>query len=169
MTLKKSKKFVDFEQVRKINSHFAAFEQVKNLPNSKTPLRETGCLSNILGYLSMSPALHPGFSDLWRSVLALSSTPTAFGYLLFLIVQASSFLIHSLSLTQSVRLPLGTYHSLCSTCVSYRTPCHASGHQVLPTQSLPREVEGFLRGERYFKHVPPLTYLIYLSPKEVYW
>ena len=33
---------------------------------------------------------------------------------------------------------------------------------------LPREVENFPRGYRHFKHVPPLTYLIYLSPKELY-
>ena len=33
---------------------------------------------------------------------------------------------------------------------------------------LPREAKDFLRGDRYFKHVPPLTYLIYLSPKELY-
>ena len=52
-----------FEQVKKCWL-FCYFEQVKNLPYSKTPLGETGCLSNILGYLSMSPALHPGFSDL---------------------------------------------------------------------------------------------------------
>ena len=30
---------------------------------------------------------------------------------------------------------------------------------------LPREAEDFPRGDRHFKHVPPLTYLIYLSPK----
>ena len=77
-------------------SHFDEFEQVKNLPYSKTPLEETGCLSNFLAYLSMSPALHPGFSDLWRSPPALSSTLTAFSCLLFLIVQAASFLIYSL-------------------------------------------------------------------------
>ena len=46
---------------------------------------------------------------------------------------ASSFLIHLLILTQPVRVPVITYHSLCSTCVTYRTPCHAIGHQVLPT------------------------------------
>ena len=57
------------------------------------------------------------------------------------------------------------YHSLCSTCVTYRTPCHAIGHQVLPTQPLPREAEDFPRGDKYFKHVPPFTYLIYFSPK----
>ena len=72
------------------------------------------------------------------------------------------------SVTQSVRLPMATYLSLCSTCVTYRTSCHAIGCQVLPTQPLPREAEDFPRGERYFKHVPPLTYLIYLSPKELY-
>ena len=33
---------------------------------------------------------------------------------------------------------------------------------------LPREAEDLPRGERHFKHVLPLTYLIYLSPKELY-
>ena len=89
--------------------YFADFEHFKNLPHSKTPLEETGCLSNFQGYLSMSPALHSGFSDLWRSPPALSSTPTPFGCLLFLIVQASSFLIHPLFSTQLVRPPLATY------------------------------------------------------------
>ena len=57
---------------------------------------------------------------------------------------ASSFLIHLLILTQSVRLPVVTYPSLCSTCVDYRTPCHAIGHQVLPTHPyLFREAEDF--------------------------
>ena len=37
-----------------------------------------------------------------------------------------------LPLTQSVRPPMATYPSLCSTCVTYGTPCHARGHQVLP-------------------------------------
>ena len=70
--------------------------------------------------------------------------------------------------TQSVRLPLLTYPSLCSTCVTYRTPCHAIGHQVLPAQPMPREAEDFSRGGKHFKHVPPLTYLICFSPKEIY-
>ena len=67
--------------------------------------------------------------------------------------------------TQSVRLPLVTYPSLCSTCVTYRTLCHAIGHQVLPTQPLPSKVEDFPRGDKYLKHMPPPTYLIYFSPK----
>ena len=83
----------------------------------------------------------------------------------FLYVQASSFLIHSPFPTQSIRLPLVTYPSLCSTCVTYRTLCHAIGHQALPTQPLPREVENFPRGDKHFKHVLPPTYLIYFSPK----
>ena len=32
-------------------------------------------------------------------------------------------------------------------------------------QSLPREAEDFPSGDKYFKHVPPLTYLIYFSRK----
>ena len=32
----------------------------------------------------------------------------------------------------------------------------------------PREAEDFPRGDKYFKHVPPLTYLIYFSSKGVY-
>ena len=35
-------------------------------------------------------------------------------------------------------------------------------------QLLPGEAEDFPRGDMHFKHVPPLTYLIYLSPKELY-
>ena len=66
--------------------------------------------------------------------------------------------------TQSVRLPLVNYPSLCSTCVTYRIPCHAIGHQVLPTQPLPREVEEFPRGGNHPKHVPLLTYLAWLQP-----
>ena len=33
---------------------------------------------------------------------------------------------------------------------------------------IPREAEDFPRGDKHFKHVPLLTYLIYLSPKELY-
>ena len=100
---------------------------------NKTPLGETGCLSNPYFLLTGSSGIQ--FFD---------SPPFP---------------------TQSVRLPLVTYPSLCSTCVTYRTLCHAIGHQVLPTQPLSREVEDFPRGDNYFKHVPPPTYLIYFSPK----
>ena len=40
------------------------------------------------------------------------------------------------TLTQSVRLPIVTYPSLCSTCVTYGTLYHAIGHQALPTLTL---------------------------------
>ena len=42
--------------------------------------------------------------------------------------------------------------------------CHAIGHQVLPTQLLPREAEDFPRGGNHSKHVPLLTYLAWLQP-----
>ena len=69
------------------------------------------------------------------------------------------FLIHLSISRQSVRLHLVTYPSLCSTSVTYRTPCHASGHQVLPTQSPPREADDFRRCGKHSKHVPLLTCL----------
>ena len=34
---------------------------------------------------------------------------------------------------------------------------------------IPREAEDFPRGDKHFKHVPPPTYLICLSPKSLYW
>ena len=61
------------------------------------------------------------------------------------------------TLTQSVRSPMITYPSLCSTCVTYETSSHAIGHQVLPTQ--PSEAEDFRRGDNHSKHVPLLTCL----------
>ena len=81
--------FADFGQIKK-DCHFAEFEQV-NVLLDKTPFGETGCLSNFLGSLSMSPALHPGFSDLSRSPPALSSTPTTFGWPLFLMFRHPVF------------------------------------------------------------------------------
>ena len=88
---------------------------------NKTSLGETGCLSN--------------FPWLLRPVKVSTSSelyPNYFRLLAFLNVQASSFLIRPPFSTQSVRLPLVTYPSLCSTCVTYRTLCHAIGHQALP-------------------------------------
>ena len=61
--------------------------------------------------------------------------------------------------THSVRLTLVTYPSLCSICGTYMTPFHSHGHQVLPTQSQPREAEDFPRGGNHSEHVPLLTYL----------
>ena len=75
----------------------------------------------------------------------------------FSIVQASNFLIHPHFPTQSVRLPFITYPSLCTTGVTYRKPCHGNGHQVFPTQLLPREAEDFSRGANHSNHMPCLT------------
>ena len=88
-----------------------------------------------------------------------------------------------LPLTQSVRLPMAIYPSLCSTYVTYGTQCHARGHQVLseppgiltgplPRQRsltlIPREAEDFSRGDKHFKNVPSPAYLIYLSRYDLY-
>ena len=43
-------------------------------------------------------------------------------------------MIHPLSLTQTVRTPLVPYHSLCSSCMTNRTPWHTVGYQVLRTK-----------------------------------
>ena len=39
---------------------------------------------------------------------------------------------------------------------------------TLQSLLLPKEAEDFLRGDRHFKHVPPPTHLICLSPKDLY-
>ena len=80
-----------------------------------------------------------------------------------LVAQASRVLI-LLFTTQSVRLPLVTYPSLCSSCMTYRTPYHSIGRQVLCTQRLPKEKEDFPKGGKHSKHVPLLTYLTWLLP-----
>ena len=56
--------------------------------------------------------------------------------------------------TESVRLPLVTCPSICSTCGIYWTPCLASSHQVLSTQTLPSGAEDFSRGGNLSKHMP---------------
>ena len=65
--------------------------------------------------------------------------------------------------------------------LTYGTPCHARGllhsltcdlQDVMPRQRslslIPREAEDFPRGDQHFKHVPPPTYLICWSPKDLY-
>ena len=61
--------------------------------------------------------------------------------------------------------PLFPKHSLYDTCVTYGTTCHSIGHhQVFSTQTLPREIEYFPRGDKYPMHVPLPVYLDYLQP-----
>ena len=55
----------------------------------------------------------------------------------------------------TIRTPLVPYHSQCSTCVT---------HQVLPTQTLSREADDFLGGDKHPKDVPLPTFLALLQP-----
>ena len=95
---------------------------------------------------------------------------TAFGCLLF--VQASSFFYSPPFPSTCV-----TYRTSChaignqvlltqpsSTCVNYGMPCRTSGHQAPPIQSLPRELGDFPRGGNHSKYVPLHTYLARLQP-----
>ena len=65
--------------------------------------------------------------------------------------------------------PLVPYPSPHSTCVTYGMPCHSICLQMLPAQLLPRQAENFPNGDKYFKYVPLLTYLIYFPPKGITW
>ena len=67
---------------------------------------------------------------------------------------ASIFLVHPISLTQSVRPHLVYYHSLCSICVTYWMPW-----------TLQREEEDFSSTGKYPRDMPLPTYLDYLQPK----
>ena len=72
------------------------------------------------------------------------------------------FLIHTLSPILSVKPPLVTYHSLCST--------HAMPHywsSGTSHQNLPREAEDFSRSGKYLKHLLLPKYLAYLQPEGI--
>ena len=71
--------------------------------------------------------------------------------------QVSSFLIQPLYQTQSVGTPLVPY---CAVLV-WLVGCHWSPST---SQSLPREAEDFLRGDKYPNDVPLPTFLAYLQP-----
>ena len=131
---------------------------------SKTPPSRKWMPEQLSGLLI--PVLHLGFSDLW-------TFPSALPHLLSVayfswLFRYPVFWFTSLFPTQPVTPSLVTYASLYSTCVTYKTPCHASGHQMLPIQLLARGTEDSPRGDKNFKHVPLLTYLIWFSPKGVY-
>ena len=70
------------------------------------------------------------------------------------LVKNPVFYFNLLFWTQSVNTCLVPYHSLYSACMTYKTPYHAFGHQVCPTQPLPRHAEDFPRGGKYTKNVP---------------
>ena len=48
--------------------------------------------------------------------------------------------------------------------MTYGTSCHSIGHEVLPTQPLPKEADDFPRGGNHPKLVPLLTCLAWLQP-----
>ena len=116
--------FDGFQQV-KINGHFTDFRQVKNWSYSKTLLGKTGYLSNFLCYLSTSPTLHPGFSDLWRFPPALQSIPTTFGCLFSWLFSHPVFWFTPLSQHSHLGyLWLPTSHCL--------APVLLTGHHAIP-------------------------------------
>ena len=143
LTLNKTKKlavlFHDFEQVKRLGCDFVDFEQVKKLSGYFADFEQVKTFATPLGE---SGCLGNSYFTYW-----LPKHP-----------------VFWFTLTQSVRLPMVTYPSLCSPCVTYGTLCHAIGHQVLPTQPLPREAEDFPRGDNHSKHVPLPTYLAWLQP-----
>ena len=133
----------DFEQVKfwlnlaKLENDccFTDFELVKKLISQQNSLRRNWMPEQLSGQLIYVPGNTPW---LLRPVTAFSSSepyPDYFWLPTFLDVQASSFLIHSPFLTQSVRLPLVTYPLLCSTCVTYRMPCHPLVTKCFPPNS----------------------------------
>ena len=130
-------------------------------------MRETGCLNNFLGYFSMTPALHLA-SQTCEGLHQVRALPQLLLVAYFSLSSRHPVFLFTPFPTQSVRLPLVTYPSLCNTCVTYGTLCRAICHQVLLTKPLPRDAEDFPRNDRYFSHVSLLTYLIYFSPKVVY-
>ena len=113
-------------------------------PGNKIPMGETRCLS-IFG---LPPCVTGTPPWLLRPVKASTSSelyPNTYDY-----------------------LPL-TVQNLCylrDTIPRHWSP--GASYPICPNP-LPREAEDFPRGDRYFKSVPPLRYLIYLSPKVFYW
>ena len=148
----KIRHFADFKQVIIKITHFADFKQViikiSQFTDIEQVITKISHQQNSLGrnwmprhfffwgHCPVSLALHRGFSDLWRSPPALSSTPT----LVFLFECLGILFFHSSHLT-------------------YGTPCRAKGHSHSP-----KEAEDFSRGDNHSKHMHPLTYLARLQP-----
>ena len=111
----------------------------------------------------MSPGLHSGLSDPWRSPPALSSTLTQGYFFEWLGIQVFNSHSHMIYGTSCHGRSDSHYIFNSLTCdLRYTMPRQRS----LPI--LPREVKHFPMGDKRFKHVSPLTYLIYLSTKELY-
>ena len=118
-------------------------------------------LSWLLIYLTGTP---PWFLRTVKVFTSSELYPYHFWLPTFLDCPGIQFFNSPFSPTQSVRLSLVTYPSLCRAYVSYRTQYHASSHQVLPIQLMPRNAEDFPRGGSHSKHLSLLTYLAWLQP-----
>ena len=157
LTLNKSKKLIAILLTLGQVSHFAGFGKVKLL----------GWL--LLRWLLLRRLLLRWLLLGWLFLpFSLCETPLGETACLvnpyFLLTGSLSIQVFGSPLTQSVRPPMATYASLCSTCMTYWRSCHAIGHQVLPTQPLPREVEDFPGGGNHSRHMSLLTYLAWLQP-----
>ena len=113
--------FADFEQVKKINSHFNTFIKSKKLIVIfwLWTIQKLNWQQNSLGINWMATTSYHWHSTLvsqtHEGVHQLWALPIREASFLNLNAEASSFYS---PLTQSVRLPMVTYPSLCSTCVT---------------------------------------------------
>ena len=126
----------DFGQVKKIaillnlgkskNCHFANFGKSKKIISLLWTSRK------IIILLTLGKSLR------WSLIFNLNKTPLgetgclSNPYFLLTGYSCNKFYDSPPFPTQSVRLPLVTYFSLCSTCVTYRTLCHAIGPHCFP-------------------------------------
>ena len=130
---------------------------------NKTPLGETGYLSNFLGYFSMPLALHSAFQTCeGLHQLCSELYPNYVRFPTFLNCPGIQFFDSLLSLLS--QLAYGYHLSLCSNCVTYGMLCHSIGHQMLVNQPLPRETEDSPKEDKHPKHVPLFTYLVWFQP-----
>ena len=123
--------------------------------NSKTPVGETGCL--YIAFFLAQPSLASSLTLLWTIARFLDPFYT--------FSPAHRRVIRNFTPPKPFEC-IGIQFFDSHTCdlrdvmLRQRSP--------FPPNPLPREVEDFPRGDRYFKHVPPPAYIIYLSPKRLY-
>ena len=104
---------------------------------------------------------------LFRPVKVSNSSKHYPGYFwlpTFLDFPGIQFFLFTPFLTQSDRLPLVTYPSLCSACVNSGTPYQAIAHRMFLTQLLPRKAEDVPGGDKHPGYVALLIYLVLLQP-----
>ena len=107
--------------IQKLNSYFADFKQVKKM---------------LVIFLTLNKSK--------MLVIFLTLGKWSF-YWLWINSHFADLSVILLTLNNTVRPPLVTYPSLCSTCATYGTLCHAIGHQLLPTQPCYRKRYRFER------------------------